>query len=139
MGEGSAHSEHYFATAYLAKVEGSAHSGCYCARNAKGRRGQRPCGVFATGHLAMKEGSAHWECYFAEDHQGWVRAARIGSITLPREGCRVPRAARIRIVTRRRNTKEKLGQRAFGVLFCGGMRRETRAARIRGVAFARDT
>ena len=32
MGEGSAHSEHYFATAYLAKVEGSAHSGCYFAR-----------------------------------------------------------------------------------------------------------
>ena len=42
MGEGSAHSEHYFATAYLAKVEGSAHSGCYFARNAKGMRGQRP-------------------------------------------------------------------------------------------------
>ena len=66
-------------------------------------------GSAATGHLAMNEGSAHWECYFAENHRGWVRAARIGSITLPREGCRVPRAARIRSVTRRRNTKEKFG------------------------------
>ena len=41
MGEGSAHSEHYFATAYLAKVEGSAHSGC----------------CFATGRGAARIGS----------------------------------------------------------------------------------
>ena len=135
MGEGSAHSEHYFAMAYLAKVGGSAHSGCYCARNAKGK-GK---GSAATGHLAMNAGSAHCECYFAEDHRGWVRAARIGSITLPREGCRVPRAAPIRIVTRRRNTKERLGQRAFAVLLCDGMRRDVRAAHIRGVLLIRDT
>jgi len=66
-GAGSTHSECYFVTVHFAMSEGSAHSGC----------------CFATGHLAMSEGSAHWEGYFAEAIEGWVKAARIRSITLP--------------------------------------------------------
>ena len=69
----------------------------------------------------MDESSAHWEYYFVMGGLASVRAARI------------------RIVTRRRNTKGRVGQHAFGVLLCDGMRGDVRAAHMRGVLLIRDT
>ena len=45
MGEGSAHSERYFAPVYLAKVEGNAHSGLHCEEGERKARAARIRGV----------------------------------------------------------------------------------------------
>ena len=69
MGEGSAHSVHYFAPIYVWRKLKAAHIRGYLARKAKGRRRQRAFGVLLGRGTPNDEANASWEWYFAVHHQ----------------------------------------------------------------------